>query len=213
MNQKNVAFFKISLSIFFVLMGCSNTAESLKGEEKKNEENVVKFYPSIDKATANNTFSVALDKDSLGEQLLSLKDDNHQIIFFKSSYENKDTITVYKYQLKLDSGQEQYSNPTNATQIVWQAQLDSQKKSKLSNVEMIQLAIKMNNPKQTFNLSPETTKLQWGISKAINTPKLKIDGQTATKVIPITLDGDNVYFWYFENLTSANAPDSMEVTF
>ncbi|MBC1490936.1 hypothetical protein [Listeria booriae] len=201
------------LCLLFILMGCSDLSETPNSNKVSNNKEVTKFYPTISKATANNTFSEPLNKEKIGEQILTLKDDKTQINFFKSTYNNQDTVTVYKYQLRQDAGRLLYSSPTNATQIIWHAQLDSQKKAKLSNIDEIRLALKMNNPRQTFNLNPNATSLQWGISKEASTPSLTIDGQVPTKVIPITLDGDNVYFWYFENLVSPKNADSMKISF
>ncbi|MBC6153286.1 hypothetical protein HB834_16690, partial [Listeria booriae] len=91
-----------------------------------------------------------------------------------------------------------YSTPTNGAQVAASSEKDNYEYS--GSKGEIKSCLNLLNAYQSFNLYPETTQLQWGLSRNKNAPNLTINRKHPTKVIPIVLDGDDCYFWYYEDL-------------
>ncbi|WP_271002831.1 hypothetical protein [Listeria seeligeri] len=142
------------------------------------------------------------NKKVIKEKVLFLESETDALLFFiGNQLEGKDysdALVVYKFKVKQEGNKTKYSTPTNATQIAAGNEKDIYE-DEGSKFE-IEISLNLNNAYQSFNLYPETTQLQWGMSYDKNAPNLTINGEHPTKVIPIELDGDDCYFWYYEDL-------------
>ncbi|WP_271005630.1 hypothetical protein [Listeria seeligeri] len=186
------------------------TKQTITNDDSEEEEEVQRsYYDTIEDAVKSSNFPKEEDEESsytnkkvIKEKVLFLENETDALLFFIGNLlerkDYRDALVVYKFKVKKEGNQTKYSTPTNATQIA----AKSEKKSFEyggSKYE-IQTSLNLNNAYQSFNLYPETTQLQWGLSYNKNAPNLTINGEHPTKVIPIELDGDDCYFWYYEDL-------------
>ncbi|EQC0754833.1 hypothetical protein ACY2EP_002502 [Listeria innocua] len=175
-----------------------------------SEDVRLSYYSTIEDAVKNNTFakdsdakdSPNLNKKVIKEKVLLLENEKNAILFFignvRESNNHKDSLVVYKFKVKEEGSTKKYSTPTNATQI---SGVFAKNNYGIRDGEYeIQTCLNLYNTYQIFNLYPETSQLQWGTSYNKNAPNLTINGKHPTKVIPIELDGDDCYFWYYEDL-------------
>ncbi|EDO1223473.1 hypothetical protein K2V03_001536 [Listeria innocua] len=175
-----------------------------------SEDVRLSYYSTIEDAVKNNTFakdsdakdSPNLNKKVIKEKVLLLENEKNAILFFignvRESNNHKDSLVVYKFKVKEEGSTKKYSTPTNATQI---SGVFAKNNYEIRDGEYeIQTCLNLYNTYQIFNLYPETSQLQWGTSYNKNAPNLTINGKHPTKVIPIELDGDDCYFWYYEDL-------------
>ncbi|EKF1562458.1 hypothetical protein OX521_002451 [Listeria monocytogenes] len=175
-----------------------------------SEDVKLSYYSTIEDAVKNNTFakdsdakdSPNLNKKVIKEKVLLLENEKNAILFFignvRETNNHKDSLVVYKFKVKEEGSTKKYSTPTNATQI---SGVFAKNNYEIRDGEYeIQTCLNLYNTYQIFNLYPETSQLQWGTSYNKNAPNLTINGKHPTKVIPIELDGDDCYFWYYEDL-------------
>ncbi|ENL9791303.1 hypothetical protein AB6M11_001478 [Listeria monocytogenes] len=175
-----------------------------------SEDVKLSYYSTIEDAVKNNIFakdsdakdSPNLNKKVIKEKVLLLENEKNAILFFignvRESNNHKDSLVVYKFKVKEEGSTKKYSTPTNATQI---SGVFAKNNYEIRDGEYeIQTCLNLYNTYQIFNLYPETSQLQWGTSYNKNAPNLTINGKHPTKVIPIELDGDDCYFWYYEDL-------------
>ncbi|EDN9716345.1 hypothetical protein GJB75_13645 [Listeria monocytogenes] len=184
------------------------TKQTITNDDSEDVE--LSYYNTIEDAVKNNTFakdsdakdSPNLNKKVIKEKVLLLENEKNAILFFignvRESNNHKDSLVVYKFKVKEEGSTKKYSTPTNATQI---SGVFAKNNYEIRDGEYeIQTCLNLYNTYQIFNLYPETSQLQWGTSYNKNAPNLTINGKHPTKVIPIELDGDDCYFWYYEDL-------------
>ncbi|MBC1692238.1 hypothetical protein HB954_13655 [Listeria welshimeri] len=187
------------------------TKQTIANDDSEEEQEVeLSYYDTVEDAVKNNTFakdsdakdSPNLNKKVIKEKVLLLENETNAILFFignvRETDNHEDSLVVYKFKVKKEGSKKKYSTPTNATQI---SGFFAKNNYEIRDGEYeIQTCLNLYNTYQIFNLYPETSQLQWGTSYNKNAPKLTINGKHPTKVIPIVLDGDNCYFWYYEDL-------------
>ncbi|MBC2349263.1 hypothetical protein HBP57_09430 [Listeria welshimeri] len=178
------------------------------GDSVAEQEVERSYYNTIEDAVKGSDFALEDDEESsyynkkiIKEKVLFLESENEALLFFIGNLlegkDHSDALVVYKFKVKKEANQTTYSNPADATQI---AAGSEKRKYEYGNKYEIQTSLNLNNAYQSFNLYPKTTQFQWGMSFNKNAPNLTINGKHPTKVIPIVLDGDNCYFWYYEDL-------------
>ncbi|WP_239079143.1 hypothetical protein [Listeria ivanovii] len=187
------------------------TKQTITNDDMEKEEEVeLSYYNTIEDAVKNNTFakdsddedSPNLNKKVIKEKVLLLENETDALLFFignlAETNNHSDSLVVYKFKVKKEGNQTKYSEPTDAVQVSGYFAKNNYEYGE--GEDEIQTCLNLYNTYQTFNLYPETTQLQWGISYNKKTPNLTINGEHPTKVIPIELDGDDCYFWYYEDL-------------
>ncbi|MBF2599846.1 hypothetical protein IA929_07475 [Listeria seeligeri] len=187
------------------------TKQTITNDDTEEEEEVeLSYYDTIEDAVKNNTFakdsddedSPNLNKKVIKEKVLILENETDAILFFignlAETNNHSDSLVVYKFKVKKEGNQTKYSTPTDAVQVSGYFAKNNYDYGE--EEDEIQTCLNLYNTYQSFNLYPETTQLQWGISYNKKTPNLTINGEHPTKVIPIELDGDDCYFWYYEDL-------------
>lgn len=186
------------------------TKQTITNDDTEEEEEVeLSYYDTIEDAVKGSNFAIDeeegvsyTNKKVIKEKVLFLESETDALLFFiGNQLEGKDcsdALVVYKFKVKQEGNQTKYSTPTNATQIAAGSEKESYEYG--GSKYEIQTCLNLNNAYQSFNLYPETTQLQWGMSYDKNAPNLTINGEHPTKVIPIELDGDDCYFWYYEDL-------------
>ncbi|WP_270999961.1 hypothetical protein [Listeria seeligeri] len=186
------------------------TKQTITNDDTEEEEEIERsYYDTIEDAVKGSNFAIDeeegvsyTNKKVIKEKVLFLESETDALLFFIGNFiEDKDytdALVVYKFKVKKEGNQTKYSTPTNATQIAAESEKESYEYG--GSKYEIQTSLNLNNAYQSFNLYPETTELQWGMSYDKNAPNLTINGEHPTKVIPIELDGDECYFWYYEDL-------------
>ncbi|MBF2593316.1 hypothetical protein [Listeria welshimeri] len=180
-----------------------------KGDSKDEDEVELSYYDTIEDAVKNNTFvsdeeedSSYLNKKVIKEKVLLLENETDAILFFIGNAieaeDHNDSLVVYKFKVNKDGNQIKYSTPTDAVQVF--GYVEKGRYNRGGSKYEIQTGLNLYNANQSFNLYPETTKFQWGMSFNKNAPNLTINGKHPTKVIPIKLNGDDCFFWYYEDL-------------
>ncbi|MBC1533282.1 hypothetical protein [Listeria seeligeri] len=189
------------------------TKETITNDDSEEEEEVERsYYDTIEDAVKGSNFAMDEEEKEEGasytnkkvikEKVLFLESETDALLFFIGNFiEDKDytdALVVYKFKVKQEGNQTKYSTPTNGMQIAASAEKDIYEYR--GSKGEITSCLNLYNAYQNYNLYPETTQLQWGISRDKNAPNLTINGEHPTKVIPIELDGDDCYFWYYEDL-------------
>ncbi|MBC2224879.1 hypothetical protein [Listeria seeligeri] len=189
------------------------TKETITNDDSEEEEEVERsYYDTIEDAVKGSNFAMDEEEKEEGasytnkkvikEKVLFLESETDALLFFIGNFiEDKDytdALVVYKFKVKQEGNQTKYSTPTNGMQIATSAEKDIYEYR--GSKGEITSCLNLYNAYQNYNLYPETTQLQWGISRDKNAPNLTINGEHPTKVIPIELDGDDCYFWYYEDL-------------
>ncbi|MBF2671065.1 hypothetical protein [Listeria seeligeri] len=190
------------------------TKQTITNDDTEEEEEVeLSYYNTIEDAVKSSDFAMDEEEKEEGasytnkkvikEKVLFLESETDALLFFignllEGKDDDDDALVVYKFKVKQEGNKKKYSTPTDATQVTagsekWDYEHDGSKQE-------IQTSLNLNNAYQSFNLYSETTQLQWGMSYDKNAPNLTINGEHPTKVIPIELDGDDCYFWYYEDL-------------
>ncbi|MBC1677832.1 hypothetical protein HB938_08275 [Listeria welshimeri] len=186
------------------------TKQTITNDDSEEEQEVERsYYNTIEDAVKGSNFALEDDEESsyynkkiIKEKVLFLESDTDALLFFIGNFiENKDdsdALVVYKFKVKKEGSPTKYSTPTNGAQVAASSEKDNYEYS--GSKGEIKSCLNLLNAYQIFNLYPETTQLQWGLSRNKNAPNLTINGKHPTKVIPIVLDGDDCYFWYYEDL-------------
>ncbi|MBC2214160.1 hypothetical protein HCA87_01125 [Listeria welshimeri] len=186
------------------------TKQTITNDDSEAEQEVERsYYNTIEDAVKGSNFAIDeeegisyTNKKVIKKKVLFLESDKDALLFFIGNFiENKDdsdALVVYKFKVKKEGNQTKYSTPTNGAQVAASSEKDNYEYS--GSKGEIKSCLNLLNAYQSFNLYPETTQLQWGLSRNKNAPNLTINRKHPTKVIPIVLDGDNCYFWYYEDL-------------
>ncbi|MBC2312689.1 hypothetical protein HCB40_00650 [Listeria welshimeri] len=186
------------------------TKQTITNDDSEEEQEVeLSYYDTVEDAVKGSNFAIDeeegisyTNKKVIKKKVLFLESDTDALLFFIGNLlegkDYSDALVVYKFKIKQEGNQTTYSNPTNATQIA--ARSEKEGYEDWGSKDEVQTCLNLYNAYQSFNLYPETTQFQWGMSFDKNAPKLTINGKHPTKVIPIVLDGDDCYFWYYEDL-------------
>ncbi|MBC6296657.1 hypothetical protein HCJ45_05980 [Listeria sp. FSL L7-1517] len=185
------------------------TKQTITNDDSEEEEKIERsYYDTIEDAVKGSDFAIDeegvsyTNKKVIKEKVLFLESETDALLFFIGNLlegkDYSDALVVYKFKVKKEGNQIKYSTPTNATQIAAENEKDIYEEE--GRKFEIEINLNLNNAYQSFNLYPETTQLQWGMSYDKNAPNLTVNGKHPTKVIPIELDGDDCYFWYYEDL-------------
>ncbi|MBC1413361.1 hypothetical protein HB781_07830 [Listeria welshimeri] len=186
------------------------TKQTITNDDSEEEQEVeLSYYDTVEDAVKGSNFAIDeeegvsyTNKKEIKEKVLFLESDTDALLFFIGNFiENKDdsdALVVYKFKVKKEGNQTKYSTPTNGAQVAASSEKDNYEYS--GSKGEIKSCLNLLNAYQIFNLYPETTQLQWGLSRNKNAPNLTINGKHPTKVIPVVLDGDDCYFWYYEDL-------------
>ncbi|MBC1725028.1 hypothetical protein HB981_00685 [Listeria seeligeri] len=186
------------------------TKQTITNDDTEEEEEIERsYYDTIEDAVKGSNFAIDeeegvsyTNKKVIKEKVLFLESETDALLFFIGNFiEDKDytdALVVYKFKVKQEGNQTKYSTPTNATQIPAGSEKGIYERG--GSKYEIQTCLNLYNAYQSFNLYPETTQLQWGLSYDKNAPKLTVNREHPTKVIPIEMDGDDCYFWYYEDL-------------
>ena len=161
------------------------------------------YYPTLEEAVAHNTNEVST-VTYIGEKIKLFENDKYAVLFFKSNVHGKDTLYVFKFYVREIDGSSHYSPPIVCTDVMWKAHKESVQDMKIDAIGEVRLCIARDNLR-IFRVDG-TKNFFWGISQSPKAMNLKIEGQPATEVIPVKMDGDTAYFWNFADLNTDKKP-------
>ena len=162
------------------------------------------YYDSLDEAVAHNTLNEMSNVTRIDERIKLFENDQYAVLFFKFKFNNNDVLYAFKFYVRKIDGKPHYSPPIIGSGISWETQKYSVHQMKLDAVGEVRLSISRDSFR--FYRIDDTKNFFWGISSSPKAKNLKIEGQSATEVIPIKMDGDTAYFWYFDDLKTDKKP-------
>jgi len=164
--------------------------------------NDFQYYATLDEAVAHNIIATS-NVTHIDERIKLFENNQYAVLFFKSNMYDRDALYVFKFYVREIKGTPHYSPPIVGTNIMWEAQKLAIHKMKLDAIGEVRLCISQDS--QIFRID-NTKNFFWGISSSPKAMNLKIEGQPATEVIPVKMDGDTAYFWYFDDLKTDKKP-------
>jgi len=173
------------------------------------DPNNYQYYGTLEEAVANNTLETS-NVTYINEKIKLFENDKFAVLFFKSNVHGKDTLYAFKFFVREIDGTPHYSPPIVGANIMWAAHILSVKNGKLDELGEVRLSISRDSLR-LFRID-DTKNFFWGISQSENAKKLKIEGQPATEVIEINMDGNAGYFWYFDDLKTTKEPIFQSLT-
>lgn len=178
--------------------------EAIKEEQRKMEEELM-YYDTIEEAVKNCTYDEYTGYE-IKEIIKLLQGEQYAVLFFIADKDGDDILLQYKLKLKKEASKILYSTPIHTTGTLFlnhKRMLRQYNKinQETANTEKVKADINLNFP--DFNLDEEH-ELHWGILMDEITQSLKINGLVPTEVLPITMDNETAYFWYYEDLPTNN---------
>lgn len=225
LKKKCIIFLVIIYLCFCFLTACKPTAnegltfttESMEPEflsEPTDEE--LSFYPTIEEALESSKMS----KDSMygTKKIVKVVEKNNRCdVFFINTKDGEDGLFVYKLKMKLNEKQTLYSESMYATGGYWNVvkwwirALHKRCKDTELIKQVVLSHLHSYNSSGTFDLGESGGQVKWGLYTSEDIKSLTINGEAPTEIIELTMNGELVYFWYYENLdlprseiTSAN---------
>lgn len=213
----------IILSIFFV--GCSQTTTTTTNNNSKKynirtvhdnshedkEINIedLEFFDSMEKAVM---FEIKergpKDSNGIKEVIKMLEKDDDCLIFIIENYDDCDWVLPYKSKTKIIDRKKYYSQPIMMTGVPWKVTLECHDLVKKDAIrdgkdvfkEQVKDDFIFGGASNNFNIGNDVQYIRYGMTTDDKVKSMKIDGNPPTEIIPIKLDKDDVYFWYYTNL-------------
>jgi hypothetical protein len=161
----------------------------------------LEYFDTIEEAMANNLhFLDALPK-TIYEIVKIFEYDNLIMLFFTSD-ELRDEMILYKaFALFEERGEGiYYSNFFWGMPNSWSLNRESIERLGLyDEISRMRFLVSYASALNRHSINPSNNFI-WGLSQSSNTIHLRIDGQLVDGTIPVELDSQQVYFWYFEDL-------------
>ena len=216
LKLRKILFFVIAIGLIFTLTECMPWADRSNAGNSEgmqiggtssftalpNPEDY-QYYDTLDEAITHDTF-VTGNVTHIDERIKLFQNSQYAVLFFKSNMYGNDALYVFKFYVREINGTPHYSSPIVGGNIMWKAHKLSVQQMNLDAVGEVRLCISRDSLRQ-FRID-NTKNFFWGISSSPKAKNLKIEGQPATEVIPVKMDGDTAYFWYFADLKTDKKP-------
>ena len=191
-------------------VGSEDTQIGASSSQRSPNPDNFQYYNTLEEAVTHNTLSES-NITYIGKKIKLLENSQYAVLFFKSNVHGKDVLYIFKFFVKEIDGTCYYSTPISSLNIAWETRKLSVQQMKLDAIGEIRLCIALDNYSQRFRID-NTKNFFWGISQTPQAKNLKIEGQPATEVIPVKMDGDTAYFWYFADLKTDKKPVFQSLT-
>ena len=199
MKRKTKIATIIILSLLSMLSGC------LSIDNPFPPPNSVRYYDSIEEAVSNNSFKDQFQASNIGVIIKLFQNEKSATLFFKSGERDYDVIFIYKFYVKNESGKTMYSRPLSSTSMDWEMHKGVLIQADLNEIGEVRECIAMYSFGDLLTID-ETKRFVWGVSQTERIRSLRIEGQLVAEVIEIELGGENVYFWYYDDLETDKNP-------
>ena len=211
--MKRIFFLAISIAMTAVLSGCISWPEAdtvvIESDVPIDISNPampdsgsLQYFDTIEEAIMNN--DMGLLNFSIGERIKLFENDEYAVLFFKENVSGNDDVDTFMSVVKEADGIRSYSMPIAATRMPWNGHKLFAKRAKLDEIGEVRLCISRDSLRM-FRIDDKKN-FFWGLSQTERAKSLKIEGQSATEVIEVKLDGEAGYFWYFDDLKTDKRP-------
>ncbi|MCL2606632.1 MAG: hypothetical protein FWD93_05065 [Coriobacteriia bacterium] len=164
------------------------------------------WFETIEEAVANNEISKwhdAVTEDDtfneIDEHVALFEGEERFILFFRARNAlGSDVIVRYLGWLKSVEETVYYSAVVGGGGTSWDFFKDSVRRHRLDEVGEVRFNVAQFNTSQLHSVDDKT--FIWGLSQTSRIHTMQIEGQSPTNIIPVQLDGEAAYFWYFEDL-------------
>jgi len=162
----------------------------------------LQYFDTIDEAVAHNDLEMTITY--IDERIKLFENDEYAVLYFKANLSGNDVVYALKFMVKVIGETFHYSSPVMGTIMSWDAHKLSVKRMKLDEIGEVRLCISRDS--LGLYRIDDTKNFFWGLSQTEKARSLKIEGQLATEVIEVELDGETGYFWYFDDLKTDKRP-------
>lgn len=185
--------------------------------------NMDEMFPVDEEAIPDSEYwdtvedAVANDKDAnpdgnltvkVDEIIFQIESDQYASVFFRSiESEDLEWLVMAKFKKKEIDGKVKYT-------CIGGYKLEEKSDDKwfLSLKKGIQTSLQLREIDHDYSVYPGEKRFLWGVSRHKGIYSLKIEGQEPTGIIPYTVFGKQVYYWYYEDIQSDKPFGQMEFT-
>jgi len=169
------------------------------------DRDMVEYYDTLEEAVANNDMEIC-NISHIDEIVRLFQDDKNAILFFKSNWDGKDGLWVYRLYKKEKNGETIYSAPFAGIDILWETHKYFTEFSKLDEIGEVRMCIVLYSDEYLFGID-NTKRFFYGLSQTEKISSLKIEEQLVTEVIPVEFNGEIGYFWYINDLQTSKSSE------
>jgi len=178
------------------------------------ESGQLEFFDSIEEAMTNNLHWEKALPDTILETVATFESDEIFLIFFTSSELHNKTMLYSAFALHEErNGKRYYSNFFWGLRHPWYLLTQGVGRTGLCEIGKLRHFAAFQNNIFRYHAINKGENFIWGLSQSENTKYLKIDGQAIDGLVPLTLEGQRLYFWYFIDLQSEGSLDFQDVSY
>jgi hypothetical protein len=191
----------------------------IDGTESKEEKEII-YYDTLEESLYEFGKNDTLPVTNILQIVKIIKKDNQWDVFYLVHEKEQDLLYASKIEIEEENGNIKYSAPLWTTGQGWEVQKrlfswiekDYEEEERFS--EEIRSDLFFFNSKRIFNLSEDKYWVRWGINGREAVKTMKIDGEKPTGIVEIEMNGETVYFWYYENLPiSKSEIETTQITY
>jgi len=112
----------------------------------------------------------------------------------------RDVLAFQTGWLKQEDDNTYYAAFTVGSGWVWNWHKRFARTFDLDEIGEVRYCIVLHSASQRDAVDDNKT-FVWGLSQTSRIKTMRIEGQLPTNIIPLELDGERAYFWYFEDLS------------
>jgi len=179
--------------------GGSNDGQSWRDWRPNFDE--LEWFETAEEAVYHNKLPENHSLQTVDEHIAIFKGEERITFFFRTqNMTGNDVVMFYTGWLKRE-GDKVYYSPFMGGSGVSQNSLNSEARLfGLDEIGEIRYSISMLGNASQIQATDDNKTFVWGLSQTPRIHTLQIERQSPTNIIPIQLDGETAYFWYFEDL-------------
>jgi hypothetical protein len=180
--------------------------EIIIDETEMQEEQEIIYYDTLEESLYEFGKNDDLPVTNILQIVKIIKNDNLWEVFYLVHEKEQDLLYTSKMQIKTEDKDIKYSQPLLTTADGWAVQkwyfetLEKYYDDTEVFSEKIKIDLSLFNSTGFYNLDENGYWVRWGINNREETKTMKINGKEPTEIIELTMNGEPVYFWYYENL-------------
>jgi len=170
------------------------------------ESGQLEFFDSVEEAMINDLHWEKALPNTILEIVATFENDEIFLIFFTSSDLHNKTILYSAFALHEErNGKRYYSNFFWGMRHPWYLRAQTIRCFEVCEMGRMRNFIAFESGRFRYHAINEGENFAWGLSQSANTKYLRIDGQPIDGLVPLMLEGQRLYFWYFLNLQTENS--------
>ena len=180
-------------------MGTKVDEESIPDEE---------YSDTLEQAMKNPNIDIPPEDDymrNIDKIIKEFKSEEYIAIYFISEKGKTEAATTFaKFKIKELEGKQKYVFLTKVSDKV-----TKDTKYGLKTSKGIKLQLTLSDTLQDLNVNPKNTRFVYGVVPDDNIYSLKIEEQQPDEIVHFELLGQDLYLWYYLNLTSNHSGDTL----